>query len=341
MAETGKKVCLKDIAVKVGVSTALVSYVLNNKKEGRISKEVAEKIRQAARAMNYRPNQIAKSLKTNRTYTIGLIVADISNPYFSGLARIIEDEADKRNYTVIIGSSDENPGKFEKLIETFTGRKVDGLLIAATAGTEDQLRQLQEQKVPFVLVDRYFPGISSNYVGLDNYNASYKAVQHLAEKGRKRIGLITYDTQLFHINERKRGFLEACKNLGIPVRKNMIRQVGIKNISTEITAAAKELLSADPAPDALLFTSNRIAEYAVKFINTLPLKVPDDLALVSFDETECLDLFYAPLTYLRQPLKEMAKEATRILLDGLESTGRITQVNMDAELVVRQSTGIT
>ena len=149
-------------------------------------------------------NQIAKSLKTNRTYTIGLIVADISNPYFSGLARIIEDEADKRNYTVIIGSSDENPGKFEKLIETFTGRKVDGLLIAATAGTEDQLRQLQEQKVPFVLVDRYFPGISSNYVGLDNYNASYKAVQHLAEKGRKRIGLITYDTQLFHINERKR-----------------------------------------------------------------------------------------------------------------------------------------
>lgn len=216
MAETGKKVCLKDIAVKVGVSTALVSYVLNNKKEGRISKEVAEKIRQAARAMNYRPNQIAKSLKTNRTYTIGLIVADISNPYFSGLARIIEDEADKRNYTVIIGSSDENPGKFEKLIETFTGRKVDGLLIAATAGTEDQLRQLQEQKVPFVLVDRYFPGISSNYVGLDNYNASYKAVQHLAEKGRKRIGLITYDTQLFHINERKRGFLEACNFFSVP-----------------------------------------------------------------------------------------------------------------------------
>jgi LacI family transcriptional regulator len=339
MADHGKKVCLKDIAEKVGVSTALVSYVLNNKKEGRISKDVAEKIREAARLMNYRPNQIAKSLKTNRTDTIGMIVADISNPYFSSLARIIEDEADKRNYTVIIGSSDENPDKFAKLIETFTGRNVDGLLIAATAGTEDQLRQLQEQKVPFVLVDRYFPGLTSNYVGLDNYNASWKAVQHLAEKGRQRIGLITYESQLFHINERKRGFLEACKYFGISARRHMIRQVGIKSYSAEIIAATKELLSSDPAPDALLFASNRIAEHAVKYINTLSLKVPDQLALVSFDETECLDLFYAPLTYLRQPLKEMGKEATRILLDGLDSSVRVTQVNMEAELVVRQSTG--
>src|SRR3990170_7821821 len=98
-----KKTSLKDIATKVGVSTALVSYVLNNKKEGRISKEVAVKIKDAAREMNYRTNQIAKSLKTNKTYTIGLIVADISNPFFSALARIIEDEADKLNYTVIFG----------------------------------------------------------------------------------------------------------------------------------------------------------------------------------------------------------------------------------------------
>src|SRR6187397_2892525 len=106
-----KKISLKDIANQVGVSTALVSYVLNNQKEGRINKEVAQKIRDTAKRLNYRTNQVAKSLKTNKTYTIGLIVADISNPFFSSLARIIEDEADQNNYTVIFGSSDESPAK--------------------------------------------------------------------------------------------------------------------------------------------------------------------------------------------------------------------------------------
>src|SRR5205085_9380454 len=124
-----KKPSLKDIAQKVGVSTALVSYVLNNQKEGRIGKEVAQKIRDTATELNYRTNQIAKSLKTNKTFTIGLIVADISNPFSSGLARKIEEEADRNNYTVIFGSSDENAIRSNKLIDTFLNRQVDGLII--------------------------------------------------------------------------------------------------------------------------------------------------------------------------------------------------------------------
>src|ERR1700712_615587 len=117
-----KKISLKDIADKVGVSTALVSYVLNNKKEGRIKKSVAERIREVAMELNYRTNQIAKSLKINKTFTIGLIVSDISNPFSSGLARIIEDEADKKNYTVIFGSSDESVQRSNKLVDTFLNR---------------------------------------------------------------------------------------------------------------------------------------------------------------------------------------------------------------------------
>ena len=164
-----KKVSLKDIAQKVGVSTALVSYVLNNKKQGRISKAVAQKIRDAALQMNYRANQIAKSLKTNKTQTIGLIVADIANPFFSGLARIIEDEADKTNYTVIFGSSDENAEKSLKLIDTFINRQVDGLILAAGENGEGHIKYLQQQEVPLVLIDRYFPGINNSYIALDNY----------------------------------------------------------------------------------------------------------------------------------------------------------------------------
>src|SRR6187399_864292 len=167
-----KRISLKDIADKVGVSTALVSYVLNNKKEGRIKKSVAERIRVVATELNYRTNQIAKSLKTNKTFTIGLIVADISNPFSSGLARKIEDEADRNNYTVIFGSSDENAVRSNKLIDTFLNRQVDGLIITPAENTASQIIALQRQNVPFVLVDRYFPGVDADHVALDNYEAS-------------------------------------------------------------------------------------------------------------------------------------------------------------------------
>src|SRR5437867_1925426 len=144
-----KRISLKDIAQKVGVSTALVSYVLNNQKEGRIKKEVAQKIRDTAKALNYRTNQIARSLKMSKTFTLGLIVSNISNPFSSGLARIIEDEADKHKYTVIFGSSDENATKFSKLVDTFLNRQVDGLIVAPPEGAEAEITYLQQQGIPF------------------------------------------------------------------------------------------------------------------------------------------------------------------------------------------------
>src|SRR2546423_9040838 len=146
-----KKTSLKDIAERVGVSTALVSYVLNNQKEGRISKTVAQKIRDTAKQLNYSTNQIAKSLKTNKTYTIGLIVSDISNPFSSSLARIIEDEAEKNNYTVIFGSSDESAERSWKLINVLLNRQVDGFIIASAENAESQIVYLKENEIPFVL----------------------------------------------------------------------------------------------------------------------------------------------------------------------------------------------
>lgn len=214
-----KKVSLKDIAQKAGVSTTLVSYVLNNQKENRINKDTARRIREAARQLNYRTNEIAKSLKTKKTYTIGLIVADISSPFSSGLARIIEDEADKHCYTVIFGSSDENAQKSGKLIDTLLNRQVDGLILLPPAHSEQQIRELRQQGIPFVLLDRYFPSIRTSYVILDNYQAAYDAVQHLVDTGRKRIGMIGYDTELVHLLDRRRGYQAALKDNGILFKK--------------------------------------------------------------------------------------------------------------------------
>lgn len=333
----GKKVSQKDIAKEVGVSTALVSYVLNNLKEERISKEIASKIREVAQKLNYRPNQIAKSLKTSKTYTIGLIVADISNPFSSSLARIVEDEVNKFNYTVIFGSSDENAQKAARVVDALLNRQVDGLIISPPSQSEKLIQDLQKQDIPFVLLDRYFPEIKTNYVVLNNYEAAFMATKHLTDSGCERIGFVTYNTELFHLQERKRGYSAAIKEAKLSSKKSWIKKIGISNNQKEIEKAVKELLNLPEPVDALLFASNIIAAYGLRYINTLSLRVPKDISIVSFDETEALDLFYAPLTYIKQPLQEMGQMATKILLECIGCNNKVTQVDMEAQLVVRAS----
>lgn len=332
-----KKVSLKDIAQKVGVSTALVSYVLNNKKQGRISKAVAQKIRDAALQMNYRANQIAKSLKTNKTQTIGLIVADIANPFFSGLARIIEDEADKTNYTVIFGSSDENAEKSLKLIDTFINRQVDGLILAAGENGEGHIKYLQQQEVPLVLIDRYFPGINNSYIALDNYMASRQAVNHFVTRGFSRIGMIGYKSSSVHLKERVDGYFDALKENNIPFSESWFRDVSITDLTNEVFREVDFLVN-DIKVDSILFESNVIAVAGLKRIHSMGIRVPSEIGLISFDETEAFDLFYAPLTYIRQPLKEMGRMAMEVLLKTIEKDQTITQVKLPGELVVRAST---
>lgn len=329
-----KKTSLKDIAQSVGVSTALVSYVLNNKKENRISKEVAQKIREVAKALNYRPNQIAKSLKTSKTNTLGLIVADIANPFFSSLARIIEDEADKANYTVIFGSSDENPQKCRKLITTLLNRQVDGLIIAPPAGTESQLLDLQRQGVPFVLVDRYFPALKTNYVALDNFQAMYMGVQQLIDSGYQRIGLVTFKTPLFHIHERTRGYQSALNDHSIDQHEDWVQVVDLKSLTSDVNKAIAMLTTGPDPVEAILFTTNTLSLCGLKYIKTLPIRVPDDLAVVCFDETEAYDLFYTPLPYIKQPSVEIGQQATQLLINALTTADKLTRINLKASLVL-------
>lgn len=333
-----KRISLKDIADKVGVSTALVSYVLNNKKEGRIKKSVAERIRVVATELNYRTNQIAKSLKTNKTFTIGLIVADISNPFSSGLARKIEDEADRNNYTVIFGSSDENAARSNKLIDTFLNRQVDGLIITPAENTASQIIALQGQNVPFVLVDRYFPEVDADYVALDNYAASFSAIDHLTGCGYKRIGMISLNTSLFNIQERTRGYISALEKNGIAFDKDLLIEVGNDDMKAGVENAINKMMANELPIDALLFAANALTMHGLKYINALKIKVPDQLAIISFDRTNAWDLFYAPLTYINQPLSEIGRLATKILLEKIEGNSTITRVNLPATLVVRAST---
>ena len=334
-----KRISLKDIAKKVGVSTALVSYVLNNKKENRISKEIAQKIRETAQKLNYRPNQIAKSLKTNRTFTIGLIVADIANAFFSTLARIIEDEAEKNNYTVIFGSSDEMAERSQKLIDVLLDRQVDGLIVAPAENSEEQIRVLQERGIPLVLIDRFFPSLDVNYVGVNNYEAAYQCAVHLLKTGRRRIGILGFKTNLLHLQDRKKGFLQAMADGGEPVAERLVREVALDATREEVEESLQQLLSGPEPVDALFFASNKLSTLGLKYINRLPIRVPNDLALCSFDQSDATELFYAPLTHIRQPLQEMGKQAVQLLLQSMTKGAKTTQLHLPAELHPGLSTG--
>lgn len=335
-----KKISLKDIANEVGVSIALVSYVLNGKeKEARVGKEMAEKIRKAARELNYQPNQIARSLKSGKTHTLGLIVADISNPFFASLARTIEDEASKKQYTVIIGSSDENSQKLNHLIEVLLERQVDGLIIVPTADSKSQVVNLIDRKIPFVLVDRYFQDVPANCVSTDNYQAAYNAVVHLIKAGYKKIGMVAYNIGLVHMQERERGYKDAMKDHGLLEAAPEIGEVGHNTVKEDVEQIIKTMIAGKTAVNALFFATNTLAINGLKCLNKMNLKIPDDVAVVTFDQGEVFDFFYSPLTYVKQPIEKMGVEAVNLLFEAITGTaaGENRQVCMDSELIIRSS----
>ncbi len=336
-----KKVSIKDIAHAVGVSTALVSYVLNNKeKEARVGKEIAEVIRNKAKELDYQPNQIAKSLKSGKSHTIGLIVADISNPFFANIARTIEDEAKKNNYTVIFGSSDESPDKSWELINVLINKQVDGFIIAPAENSEKQIHYIESQNIPFVLIDRYFPDIHTNYVATDNYQASYDAILHLIQTGHRKIGMIAYKSNLVHMKERKRGYIEALKDNNLLSDVSLIKEIAFNNISGDIETTINELLYNKPSIDSIFFATNTLALQGLKFLNKQNYRIPDDLAVVCFDEGEAFDFFYSPVTFVEQPLVEVGKEAVRILVDQINNKHTSKrQISISSKLIIRKSSG--
>ena len=332
-----KKISLKDIAERVGVSTALVSYVLNNQKEGRIGKAVSQRIRETALELNYRTNHIARSLKTNKTNTIGLIVADISNAFSSSLARIIENEAERNNYTVLFGSSDENTERSFKLINILLNHQVDGFIISPSENSEKEILFLQENEIPFVMIDRYYPDVEASYIAIDNHDAAYRAVVHLIEQRNKRIGIVSYKTPLFHLQQRKSGYIKALADHNLPVNDELIQEVGVHTTQDDVEKAIHDLLALPEPVDAILFASNTISTFGLKYLNGLALKIPEELCIISFDESDASELFYAPLSHIKQPLKEMGELATRILLENMGKNASVQKINLSASLVIRKS----
>lgn len=332
-----KRTSLKDIANRLGVSIALVSYVMTGQeKERRVNAEMARKIRLVAEELNYQPNQIARSLRMSSTKSIGMIVADIANPFFANLCRIVENEADNHGYTVFFGSSDEDSGKSGLLINTFLNRQVDGFIIAPADGSQAQIQRLVKKKIPTVLIDRYFPEVKASYVCINNFQGTYEATQYLLGQGHENISMFAYDSDLIHMKERIRGYEEAMKDGGM---LNQISLFSIRhNHSPEDMDRAFDILIRQNKPEqALLFATSPLSIEGLYCIKKSHLKIPDDISFLGFDGGESFDLFDPPLSFVKQPMEEMGVKSFSILMDLIKGSGKVSHIILNPSLVIRNS----
>lgn len=332
-----KRSSIKDIAKLAGVSVATVSYVLNRKEGQRISEETREKIFEIAETINYTPNKIAKSLKTNKTKLLGLIVADISNDFYSHMARNLEDKALKLGYTLIIGSSDENAEKFKKLTELFSQQQVDGMIVAPVAGSEKTLENLIDIKYPVVTIDRYLKGVSVPGITIDNQEIAESTASLLLNKNFDKMIYVGYETDLPHLLDRQHGFEKAVSSSSKTIEIQYLL-VGLENIVQEVHSKLESTLGKTPENTALYFSSNKLAVAGLSYLVKNNIKVPEQVSVIAFDETDAYDLFPTEITYIQQPIEEMAEEAIK-LLDGqiTDYTATGKRITLSAKLVAKAS----
>ncbi len=321
-----KKVSLEDISKELGVSKTLVSFVMNGKaKEKRISEKMTKKVLLKAKEMGYKANYLARALRTGKSNTIGLIVADISNAFFAKLARSIEDEAIKYGYNVIFGSSDEDSTKSTQLIDVFLDKKVDGLIICPAKGDKEHIQKLQNSKIPNVLVDRYFSDVESNVVVVDNKEGSFKLVDGLIKKGNLRIGFVNFNVGLINMDGRLEGYRKALETNGISLDENLIKNVTFKGIDEQTPKAVLELLAMKEPVDAIYFGNNQLAFLGVKHIKNYNKSGENSISICSFDSFEFMDLLNTPLVYGIQSISKLGENAVDLIMKQIDSENLINE----------------
>ena len=335
-----KRSSLKDIAQKVGVSTASVSYVLNNQEETKgVGKAIAAQIRKAARELNYTTNHIARSLKTQRTNTIGCIVADIKYRFTSGVTSAIEAECQKHNLTVLIGISGEDNNRFSQLISVMIDRQVDGLIIVPVENCEKDILYLNKHEMPFVLIDRILPDVEANIIAIDNVGAAFRSTKQLTDTGHKRIGFLSYKSNLLNLSDRKTGYMKALTAAKLKSNRKLIKEVSEKNIAVEVRTAIDQLLQLSPACDSIFFATETLAFEGLSYINTLPVRVPQQLGVVSFDKSETFQMFYCPISHGSQPLEEIGRLAVTTLIDTIKHPKIKKKIVLETSFIPGKSCG--
>ncbi|MEV6425810.1 substrate-binding domain-containing protein [Streptomyces sp. NPDC051662] len=325
---------IKDVAAEAGVSVATVSRVLNDHPS--VSPTSRARVLAAVTALGYRPNAVARSLRTDRTRTLGLVISDVLNPYFTSLARAVEEEARTLGYSVIIGNADERPELQDHHVRTLLDRRIDGLLVSPTDRGSPLIRDAVRAATPLVFVDRWIPGVEVPVVRSDGRAAIRDLVAHLLRVGHRRLAIIAGPATTTTGSERVDAFRTALAGHGLALPDAYIGQGDFQAESGR--RAAERFLDLPEPPDAVFAADNLMALGALDAIRARGLSVPDDIALAAFDDIPWFVHTDPPITAIAQPTDELGRAAVRALAERI--AGRVPpSVTLPARLVVRRSCG--
>ena len=333
---------IRDVAKLAGVSTATVSHVLNNSRP--VMQDTRQSVLDAIARLNYRPSAIARSLTTSVTRTVGVLVADITNPFFAALVRGIEDRLSAREYNLIVCNTDEQSEKEAQYLELLLTRRVDGVIVAPTGAPQPLFSEFVERKIPLVFIDRLPPAKHGICITADNAAAAYSATEYLVELGHRRIGILARNPSLSTVIGRLSGYRQALSEHQIPADESLIA-ITDQNVNAAF-AGAQHLLTMPDRPSAIIATNLNMMLGLLHALQAQGLTCPRDLSIICFDDHPWAPFFTPPLTVIRQPVTKMCEAAVATLLTTIEN-GRgkkdlsnpttLADIDIKAELVKRAS----
>lgn len=331
-----KKLNISDIAARLGVSKTTVSFVLNNKgDEKNISKKTQERILTLVDELNYRPSQVAKSLKIGATKTIGYLIPDISNQFFARIGKKIEHLLSEEGYHLFIASTDESWKKEKAQINSFLSRQVDGLILASSKTNSNTVKELITQNFPLVLFDRASDEVEANYILIENEKSMQQATEQLINEGSEKIGLLSITPDIFSLKLRIKGYKNALKNKGLGINNELIRTVDIDNIKESVFNELNALVEMNA--DAMVFTNNLVAQEAIWHMNVHFQHLIDSLKFASFDNIELFDYSKPTVLSLAQPTDEIAENIVKVLISQIkgEESNEKKKVILSPKLIKR------
>ena len=335
-------ITIKDIAKALELSPSTVSRALRDSYE--IGEETKKRVQTYARDNNYRPNPAALSLKEKRTRTIGIVVPEIANTFFSQIIDGVDSVASDKGYNVIITQSKESVEKENQILDYLASRSVDGLIISVSAETDDltELQKLKDRGMHIVFVDRIGNDIDSHKVIADNAQGAYEATMHLVENGCKNIAIISNNLNLSITQERIAGCERAMEEKGIKLKPGNIRYCNYGgNIENEVQKALDYLFKQKEKPDGIVSLSDRLSFEIIRYVNKKNIKVPGKVCLVGVSYSKFTELFKPSLSVIKQPAFEMGETAANLLLQLIESKRNVTDFEtkvLSTQMIVREST---
>lgn len=329
---------IRDVARVAGVSTPTVSRVLSNKQN--VDPRLRQRVLDAVRQLNYRPHRAARALRSQVSRTIGFIIPDIQNPFFTSVLRGVEDAAFADDYVVLLCNTDDSLARQQGYIDVLKAENVAGMVIcpADEVRTLEQVKSAQQQGIAVVVVDRQLQAAELDTVMIDNAQAAEEAVRYLLDLGHTRIAIISGPDYYAPGRERLRGYEQAFAQAGKTVDRELVRKTDFRPDAATTAARALLALPAGSRPTALFATSSRLALAALAVIGELGLRVPEDLSFVGFDDADWARSYRPQLTVVAQPTYDIGARACRMVLARIGNP-RLTPetVRLPAQLLVRRS----